>query len=239
VEIAGVLDGPARRRDAKREEAMPRQGLDRTRVFSAALEIVDRDGLERLTMRHLAAELGVEAPSLYKHVRGKDDLLDGVAEVIYGAVQVPPSDDEWPERVAAHARAFRSVLLAHPNAISVVAMRPVASLATLEMMERLLDELVRSGWDLDGAFSVLDTVVSFVVGVALTELSGELARRTTGELDDATAMSFAHQFPLVEATLRRTGHTTTFEFGLQALLVGLRDGFEQRRAALRRSGPGG
>lgn len=207
---------------------MPRQGLDRTRVFAAALDVVDRDGLDRLTMRHLAAELGVEAPSLYKHVRGKDDLLDGVAEAIYGAVQVPPSNDPWPDRVAAHARAFRAVLLAHPNAVSVVAMRPVASVSTLELMERLLAELVEAGWDLDGAFSVLDTVVSFVVGVALTELSGELVRRTTEDLDEATATTFANTFPLVEATLRSIGHTKTFEFGLEALIRGLMAGYLER-----------
>lgn len=210
---------------------MPRQGLDRARVFNAALDIVDRDGLDKLTMRHLAAELGVEAPSLYKHVRGKDDLLDGVAERIYGSVHVPDSDDPWPERVAAHARAFRSVLLDHPNAIEVVSMRPVASISTLELMERLLDELVRSGWDLDGAFSVLDTVVSFVVGVALTELSGELARRTTEGLDPTTADTFANAFPLVEATLRRTGHTTTFEFGLDTLVKGLQAMFAAHQSA--------
>ena len=205
---------------------MPRQGLDRARVFTAALDIVDRDGLDKLTMRHLAAELGVEAPSLYKHVRGKDDLLDGVAERIYGSVQVPQTDDPWPERVAAAARAFRSVLLAHPNAIEVVAMRPVASITTLELMEHLLGELVAEGWDLDGAFSVLDTVVSFVVGVALTELSGELVRRTTEGLDESTADTFANVFPLVEATLRRTGHTSTFEFGLAALVRGLESAYD-------------
>lgn len=205
---------------------MPRQGLDRARVFTAALDIVDRDGLDKLTMRHLAAELGVEAPSLYKHVRGKDDLLDGVAERIYGSVQVPQNDDPWPERVTAAARAFRSVLLAHPNAIEVVAMRPVASITTLELMEHLLGELVAAGWDLDGAFSVLDTVVSFVVGVALTELSGELVRRTTEGLDESTADTFANVFPLVEATLRRTGHTSTFEFGLVALVRGLESAYD-------------
>jgi AcrR family transcriptional regulator len=201
---------------------MPRQGLDQARVFEAALELVDTDGLDRLTMRHLAAQLGVEAPSLYKHVRNKEDLLDGVAEAIYGAVQVPPSDDPWPQRVAAHARAFRQVLLAHPNAIELVAIRPVASESTLDLMEQLLQELLDAGWDLDGAFSVLDTVVSFVLGVALTEASGELARRTAGDLNPDQAHAFVDMFPLVEATLRRTGHTATFEFGLDAMVKGLR-----------------
>jgi AcrR family transcriptional regulator len=207
---------------------MPRQGLDRALVFAAALELVDRDGLEKLTMRRLAAELGVEAPSLYKHVRSKDDLLDGVAEAIYGQVQVEPTEAPWPDRVAAHARAFRDVLLAHPNAIEVVAMRPVASASTLELMEHLLSELIDAGWDLDGAFSVLDTVVSFVVGVALTELSGELVRRTASGLDEEATRNLARAFPLVEATLRRTGHTTTFEFGLDVVIRGLHAAYLDR-----------
>jgi hypothetical protein len=96
-------------------------------------------------------------------------------------------------------------------------------------MEHLLDELVTAGWDLDGAFSVLDTVVSFVVGVALTELSGELVRRTTEDLDESTADTFANVFPLVEATLRRTGHTSTFEFGLAALVRGLESAYDVNR----------
>src|SRR5687767_10217410 len=95
-------------------------GLTRDRVVQAGLRLVDRDGVEALTMRRLGRELGVEAMSLYGYVDNKQDLLEGVLARVYAEM---PTDAEgpWTTRLRTIAGRFRSVLLRHPNLVGLVA----------------------------------------------------------------------------------------------------------------------
>src|SRR3954467_12682736 len=99
-----------------------REPLTRERVIEAALGVMDTEGLDAVTMRRVGRELGVEAMSLYNHVRDKDDILDGIAEEGLGEFEVP-SAEAWDEAARAAAREFRRLLLAHPGVMTLLTER--------------------------------------------------------------------------------------------------------------------
>jgi TetR/AcrR family transcriptional regulator, tetracycline repressor protein len=120
-----------------------RAPLTRERIVATALELIDADGLDALSMRRLGSALGVEAMSLYHHVANKDDVLDGVLEQILLEVQLPPDEGTWQDQVRALVRAWRVVAERHPNAFALVDTQPIRSIegfAPLETAFRILSD---------------------------------------------------------------------------------------------------
>src|SRR5258706_5684902 len=112
--------------------ASSRVALSRERVLEAALQIVDREGLEAISMRRLGDALGVEAMSLYNHVPNKAAVLDGVFERVLAELPVlKPGRKSWRAVLKAQALALRDVLAAHPNALPLFATRPAVTEASL------------------------------------------------------------------------------------------------------------
>src|SRR4051794_29501477 len=101
----------ARKTRANREPRIP---LSRERVLSAAISLADEGGIESLSMRKLAQELGVEAMSLYNHVANKEDLLDGIVESVVGEIATPSSETEWKTAIREIAVSAHETLLRHP-----------------------------------------------------------------------------------------------------------------------------
>src|SRR5439155_9252124 len=99
-----------------------RQPLTRQRIIRAALRVMDEDGLEAVTMRRIGRELGVEAMSLYNHVRDKEDILDSISEAVLGEFRVPEADD-WSDGLRQAAREYRRLLHAHPNVVTLMTER--------------------------------------------------------------------------------------------------------------------
>uniref|UniRef100_UPI002455A1C9 TetR/AcrR family transcriptional regulator n=1 Tax=Nocardia carnea TaxID=37328 RepID=UPI002455A1C9 len=116
-------------------------GLTREAILRAAIAVADRECLDGLTMRRVAAELGVEAMTLYHHVRNKDALLDGMVDQLVAELPPPQDYSSWQETLRAFAHAFLSVLSAHPNLIGLIASRPALSPRNLGTMERLLESI--------------------------------------------------------------------------------------------------
>src|SRR5467141_1982505 len=108
-----------------------RPPLTRDRVLAAAVDLADRGGFEGLSMRKLGQELGVDAMALYRHVRSKDDLLDGLVEVIVRQIERPFPADDWKAALRAQAMAARGVMLQHPWARRVLEERGTGGPATL------------------------------------------------------------------------------------------------------------
>src|SRR3712207_1653112 len=94
-----------------------RRPLSRERVLRAAVALADRGGFESVTMRKLAKELGVEAMSLYNHVAGKDDLLDGMIDIVFSEIEPPSTDVDWKAALRARATSTREALARHRWAI--------------------------------------------------------------------------------------------------------------------------
>lgn len=148
-----------------------RPGLTRERVLGAAMELVERDGPEALTMRRLGREVGVEAMSLYNHVPGRDAVLDGLGELLMTELGVAPSSD-WRASCRDFAAQLRTVALARPATFSLVGLRPLRSPTALAPVERFLQQLVAAGARPDQALTMYRTLASFARGYAMAEVTG-------------------------------------------------------------------
>lgn len=194
-----------------------RRPLTRERILDAAVSLVDEEGLEALTMRRLGQRLGVEAMSLYRHVEGRGALLDGIHETVLSAVARAPRGRRWTDEVRGQARAFRRALVAHPSALPLFATRPAVTPSSLAHVDRGLAVLRRAGFGIDDAISAFQTVVTFVVGHALSTHgpAEERAAPAYGDVRDLPA--------LAEAAEALADHDVDaeFEFGLDAIVRGL------------------
>src|SRR3712207_3996732 len=159
-----------------------REPLSRETVVHAAVEYADEYGISALTMRRLGEVLGVEAMSLYHHVNGREDLLEGMVASIVGAVHVPADDelgpvDGWQAFLQHTAHEVRTVAVRHPNLFPLVATRPPAApwlrppLRSLEVVEEFLAGLIRRGLDEPNAVRVYKVFTSFLLGHLLLEVS--------------------------------------------------------------------
>jgi AcrR family transcriptional regulator len=205
-----------------------RAPLSRDVVLRAAIELADSDGIESLTMRRLGHALGVEAMSLYNHIVNKDDLLSGIAEIVFEQVVLPPSDVAWKSALRTSAISACDVLLCHPwaHAITMTPSRP--SPARLRWMEAVLRTMREAGFSAEmscRAFHTLDShITGFTLWLTAIPVQGEELR--------ALAVDFlqkipADQLPYVAEHIEqhtrppRAGEKGTFEFGLDLILDGL------------------
>ena len=207
----------------------PRTPLSRERVLRAAIDLADRGGVEALSMRKLGQELGVDAMALYRHVRGKDDLLDGVAEVIVGQIERPTAEEDWKATLRQLAMAARRVMLRHPWARQVLEERGTSGPAALAHIEAVLATLQAGGFSIDVAHHALHVLDSRVFGFnqALFEDSGpadpspEVAAAMVRALAGYPRISELAQSVSHEGVLGRCDDDVEFAFGLDLILDGL------------------
>jgi AcrR family transcriptional regulator len=201
--------------------ARPRKPLlSRERIVSVALALVDAEGLQAVSTRRLAAELGVSGPSLYNHFRTKGEILDAVADTVIAQVDLSVFDDgtEWPRALATWARSYRAALTAHPEIVPFLAQGPGRRPAGLRLADAVFGAMVDAGWPPAQATRIGATMRYFVAGSAL----GSFAR---GFVDDPAAYDPADYPHLGQAHLladhQREVDEGAFETGLRALLDGL------------------
>jgi AcrR family transcriptional regulator len=203
--------------------------LSRERVLRAAVELADRGGVEALSMRKIGQELGVDAMALYRHVRGKDDLLDGVVEVVVGEIERPLVGDDWTAAVRAQAMAARAVMLRHPWARRVLEERGTSGPAALAHIEAVLTTLLGAGFSMEVAHHALHILDSRIFGFnqALFEDSGPADLSPEAEaaivrgLAGYPAISELAQAASHEGVLGRCDDDVEFAFGLDLILDGL------------------
>ncbi len=204
-----------------------RTPLSRERILQAALALVDRHGLEALSMRRLGAELGVEAMSLYRHFQNKEALLDGLQEAVLGELEPVPTRSGWRTALARASHAYRKVLAAHTAVMPLFASRQLFSAGVMRHIEPSMAVLVEAG--LSGAESVyaVEAITSYVVGHAMGQW-GDPRTRDGGQFLSLQLRQLselpAEQFPLVAAllpTLASHDFDKSFALGLDALLDGL------------------
>ncbi|WP_344472054.1 TetR/AcrR family transcriptional regulator [Nonomuraea monospora] len=148
----------------------PSQPLSRALVLEAAIRVADRGGVESITMRRVAQELGVEAMSLYHHVPNKDAVLDGVVDMVFDAIRLPaPGGDDWREAIRARACSAREVLSRHSWALGLMDSRRNPGLATLRHHNAVLGVLREAGFTLPMAAHAISLIDSYVGGFVLQE----------------------------------------------------------------------
>lgn len=151
--------------------------LDRATIVAGALQIIDERGVETLSMRTLGRHLGYEAMALYRHVDGREDLLEGVVEHLMAGLELPPAEGSWEDFVRAFAGEVRDLAHEHPRAFPLVATRHPAApwlrppLRSLEVVEHFLASLRELGWDRAPAVEAYQAVSSFLLGYLLLEAS--------------------------------------------------------------------
>jgi AcrR family transcriptional regulator len=213
----------------------PRRPLSRERVLGAAVDIADRQGLEALTMRLLAGELGVEAMSLYHHVANKAAVLDGLVEVVVDEIEqaasaVEAPADDWRTAMRRRILAAREVLLRHPWVPTLMETRTAVSPAVLRYYDGLLGLMRTGGFSFELAHHALHALGSRAMGFARD------AFETGGAEDDEAAAAFeqlADQLPHLAEMMEHVGHgdpddtlgwcddQVEFEFALDLILDGL------------------
>ncbi|MEV0925308.1 TetR/AcrR family transcriptional regulator C-terminal domain-containing protein [Streptomyces spongiicola] len=210
----------------------PRRPLSRDRIIRAALLIIDEEGVEALSMRRIAARLGVQAMSLYNHVRGKDDILDGVTEFITGDMRMPRRmAGGWEEGIRDLSYGFRRASLRHPRACEMVLMRQLSTRTALAPVDTMIAMMLDHGFDEEIAVRVLRLFVSFQVGTLLQEVrSGPGSGRETRAPEERLAARAAYfagsGFPAVAKVapiLAVNDHEAEFAFGVELLISALRD----------------
>lgn len=180
--------------------------LTRDQVMRAALEIVDLDGVEGLSMRRLGRALGRDPMALYRYAETKTALLDCVVELVLGDLTVDPGDEDWQSQLREVARRFRAIAVTHPRVVPLLVTRPLATpLAlrphgTLRPLEATLDLLVRSGFEDVDALHIYRMFFGFLQGHVLNELQ-ELVDNPE-ESDDLLRLGL-HRLPIKEFPLLR------------------------------------
>jgi AcrR family transcriptional regulator len=220
----------------------PRIPLTRGRVLHAAVALADASGSETLSMRKLGEALGVEAMSLYNHVANKEDLLDGMIDVVFAEIDLPTGWADWRAAMRQRAISARRVLSRHGWAIGLMESRSSPGPATLRHHDAVIGCLRDAGFSIElaaHAFSVLD---SYIYGFALQErsLPFPTPEQTADLAQDILASFPADKYPhLAELTARHVlqpgyDYGDEFEFGLDLIL----DGLERIRKGRRVTGAG-
>ena len=207
------------------ESAERRSPLSRERVLRAAVALADDGGIGSLTMRRLGQELGVEAMSLYKHVKNKDDLLDGITDLVLGDIDVPPSGTSWKEAMRHRAISAHEVLLAHPWAALQAMSRFNIGPGMTRYLDATLGRLREGGFSIDGALDAWHTLDSHIYGFTLQELGlpfeVEEAQQVSADvLQQLPVDEFPHVVEVI-TKIMKTGRVEDFEFGLDLILDGL------------------
>lgn len=162
------------------EKPVGKRGLTKDRILEAALQIADEHGLEALSMRRLAAELGVEAASLYHHIPNKDALLDGVLVRVRGELRLPdPPPTDWRDLIEAVFTEYGRVLARHPNLVTLAGRRVETD------PDSGLVYLTQLGLTTDDAVELWQSLISFTVGYAL--FASTAAASDTWDLPDTLA----------------------------------------------------
>ncbi len=202
--------------------------LTRERALATALALADAEGLESLTMRRLARELGVEAMSLYHHVANKDDILDGMADMVFTEIELPSHDVDWKTAMRQRAESQRAALLRHPWALSILESRTSPGSATLRHHDAVLGRCRAAGFSVEMSAHAFSLIDSFIYGFVLQEITLPFQDDNVEEqVEEIIGHLSPEQYPhLTELTVEhvmREGYSygAEFDYGLRLILDGL------------------
>ena len=214
--------------------AKPRSRLSRERVLRAAIAHADAGGLEAITMRRLAEELGVAPMALYRHVANRDGLIDGMVDVVFGEIDLPSSGDDWKAAMRQRGISVRDVLSRHRWAIGLMESRANPGPANLRHHDAVIGSLRSGGFDMASvahAYSVLD---SYIYGFALSKMNlpfesgDDVAEIAQTMLEPFPVDEYPNLVAFITEHAMKPGYDygDEFEYGLDAILDGLERGLE-------------
>jgi AcrR family transcriptional regulator len=216
-------------------EASVRAPLTKERILRAAIELADRGGIESLTMRKLADELGVGAMSLYHYVPNKEQLVDGMVEIVFGEIEVPSTGGDWKAALRRRAASTRAALKRHRWANGQMEGRATTGPANARLHDAVLGVLREAGFSIEMTVQAYSVQDAYIYGFALQEKtlpfesaeeSAAVAEGQSWEIE-ALADQFPYLAEVVAGHVAKVGYDfdEAFEYGLDLILEGL----ERRR----------
>ena len=211
------------------ESTKRRTPLNRERVLSAALALADQGGFESLTMRNLAKEVGVEAMSLYNHVANKDDLLDGMIDLVLAETESPSPAEDWDAAIRASALSVHHALNRHPWACNLLMSPGRVRPSRLRYMDSLLGRLREAGFSADTTYHAYHVLDAHIFGFSMWQTSHTYdAAQVTDMVATYERMIPADVYPYLHEHAEQ--HMTdgphrersAFDFGLDLILDGLK-----------------
>jgi len=199
-------------------------------VLLAAVALADESGLGTLSMRRLGEALGVEAMSLYNHVANKDELLDGMVDLVFGEIDLPSGEADWKTEMRQRAESARQALRRHPWAIALMSSRTSPGPATLRHHDAVIGSLRTAGLSVQMAAHAFSLIDSYIYGFALQEATlplGDTEQETMEVAKTMMAQVPADVYPnLTELTVEHIlqpgyDYGDEFEFGIELILEGL------------------
>jgi AcrR family transcriptional regulator len=217
-----------------------REPVTRDRAVRVAIVLADAGGIESLSMRKLAAALGIEAMSLYYHVKNKSDLLDGMLDAVYTEFFTPQIGDQWRGAMRTRATSTRAVLARHPWAISIKA-RTSPGPATLRHLDAVIGSFRAAGFSMPMTGHAMSLLDSYVQGFAQQEASlpldpsGDIGAATEGIIAQQEQMtaSFPNLADMAADLILKPGYAygNEFEFGLNLVLEGIAAAHDAERGS--------
>lgn len=214
---------------ADRRKPAQDAGLSKERVVAEAMRLADREGVDGLSMRRLASELGAGAMSLYHYVANKDELLDAMIDVVFSEIELPPSDVDWQAAMRRRCTSARDVLARHPWAVALMESRTTPGPANLRHREAVTACLRTAGFSVVMATHANWLLDSYVYGHALQDVS--VPFDDAGQFADMAEDVYLPQLPADEfpylnesaSALMADGYDPTqeFAFGLDLVLAAL------------------
>jgi len=211
--------------------AQPRVPLSRERVLGAAVALADDGGVDALSMRKLAQELGVVPMALYKHVSNKDELLDGMVDVVVGEIDPPPGGTDWKTTIRQRVLSARSALLRHPWASQVIESRTDPTPTVLEYMDSMVGIFRAGGFSIDLTHHAMHAMGSRLLGFTqeLFDDSVDLDPAATAVMVQQMAGKYPHIIEMLVAITHDEASVVgqgcddqfEFEFALDLMLDGL------------------
>jgi AcrR family transcriptional regulator len=207
----------------RQRKPAPRRQLTVPAILDAALKLVDNEGLDALTMRRLADELDASPMSLYRYIRTRDEIVEGLADLALEQLDIqPPADLTWQEQLRQIFTGIHDVLLAHPGLIHILEHQPVTAEHAFTAVERLLAILRKAGFSGSDAVATIAALESYTFGFTLQQR----ARAGTDQHDHLTRLQHLppDQFPNTVELANEFGtwaSETHFAHGLQRLLTGI------------------
>ena len=211
----------------------PRTPLSRERVLRAAIVLADTSGIDSLSMRNLGQKLQVEAMSLYNHVANKDDILDGIVDLVFSEIELPADRGDWKSAMRKRAISAHKALLHHPWAPSLMQSRTKPGPATLRHHDSVLGSLRKAGFTLVMAAHAFSAIDGYIYGFALQQINIPLqSKEQVAEVGDNILRQLAGGYPYLAEMITEHAmkpgydYAEEFEFGLDLIL----DGLERLRA---------
>ncbi|TGM74062.1 TetR family transcriptional regulator [Leptospira mtsangambouensis] len=204
-----------------------RNALSKHLVLMTAIQLADESGLEELSMRSLALRLGVEAMSLYNHVKNKDELLDGMVDLVVSQITLPKIGGDWKKEMKKRARSAREILNLHPWSPMLIVSRINIGPAMLTYFDATLGCLHSAGFSLPMADHIINAIDSHIYGYILQELNfpidpKEYSKVAEGYLTSLEKSPFLNLISLTKKVVSgKYNGLHDFEFGLDLILNGL------------------